>query len=70
MNIITGEKIQNLCDYYIGTLCDLNFNPVIRNQTSKHINLDNYDIEIIKKIKGKKYILLYSFNRWTNCKLQ
>lgn len=53
MNIITGEKIQNLCDYYIGTLCDLNFNPVIRNQTSKHINLDNYDIEIIKKLKVK-----------------
>lgn len=51
MNIITGEKIQNLCDYYIGTNDDFNFNPIIRNQTPKHINIDNYNIEIIKKLK-------------------
>lgn len=51
MNIITGEKIQTLCDYYIGTNDDFNFNPIIRNQTPKHINIDNYNIEIIKKLK-------------------
>jgi hypothetical protein len=51
MNLITGEKIQTLCDYYIGTNDDFNFNPIIRNQTSKHINIDNYNIEIIKKLK-------------------
>jgi hypothetical protein len=51
MNLITGEKIQNLCDYYIGTNDDFNFNPIIRNQTPKHINIDNYNIEIIKKLK-------------------
>jgi len=51
MNIITGKKIQNLCDYYIGTNDDFNFNPIIRNQTPKHINIDNYNIEIIKKLK-------------------
>ena len=51
MNLITGEKIQTLCDYYIGTNDDFNFNPVIRNQTPKHINIDNYNIEIIKKLK-------------------
>ena len=51
MDIISGEKIQNLCDYYIGTNDDFNFNPIIRNQTPKHINIDNYNIEIIKKLK-------------------
>lgn len=50
MNILTGEKIQNLCDYYIGSLYDFNYNPVIRNQTSKHININNYNIENIKKL--------------------
>lgn len=53
MNIITGEKIQTLCDYYIGSKDDFNYNPIIRTQTSKHINIDNYNIEIIKKLKVK-----------------
>lgn len=53
MNIITGEKIQNLCDYYIGSLDDFNFNPIIRNQITKHINIDNYNIENIKKLNIK-----------------
>ena len=53
MNIITGEKIQNLCDYYIGSLDDFNFNPIIRNQKLKHINIDNYDIENIKSLNIK-----------------
>lgn len=51
MNLITGEKIQTLCDYYIGTYDDFNFNPIIRNQKSKHINIDNYNIESITKLK-------------------
>jgi len=51
MNIITGETIQNLCDYYIGTKDDFNFNPIIKNQKSKHINIDNYNIESIKMLK-------------------
>tara|TARA_B110000967_G_scaffold204830_1_gene248112 strand:- start:4732 stop:5631 length:900 start_codon:yes stop_codon:yes gene_type:complete len=51
--MITGEKIQTLCDYYIGTNEDFNFNPIIKNQTSKHINLDNYNIEIIKNLRVK-----------------
>lgn len=50
MNILTGEKFQNLCDYYIGSLHDFNYNPVIRNQISKHININNYNIENIKKL--------------------
>lgn len=51
MNVISGEKFQMLCDYYIGSLDDFNFNPLIRTQSSKFINIDNYDIENIKKMK-------------------
>ena len=40
MNITTGEKIQQLCDYYIGSNYDFNFNPIIRTQINKHINIE------------------------------
>jgi len=53
MNIITGEKIQNICDYYIGSHEDFNFNPSIKNQVSKQINIDNYNIKNIKKLNIK-----------------
>ena len=33
MNIITGEKIQNMCDYYIGSLDDFHFDPNIKKST-------------------------------------
>lgn len=41
MDIITGEKIQNLCDYYLGTFQDLYKNPFIAKQKEKHILLEN-----------------------------
>ena len=50
MNIITGEKIQDLCDYYIGTRDDFNFNPFIRQQYKKQINIDNIDLYNIKTL--------------------
>ena len=50
MNIISGEKFQILCDYYIGKNNDFNYNPIIKNQSSKFINIDNYNIENIKKM--------------------
>jgi hypothetical protein len=53
MNIITGEKIQNLCDYYIGTLYDFDYNPNIKIQVRKQIDINNYNIEIIKKLNIK-----------------
>jgi hypothetical protein len=39
-DFISGEKIQQLCDVYIGTLNDLNYNPKISIETYKHINID------------------------------
>ena len=40
-NIVTGEKIQQLCDIYLGVDGDFNFNPTIARQPIKHIYLHN-----------------------------
>lgn len=40
MNVITGEKIQDLCDVYIGLVEDLYFNPFISKQTHKHLHIN------------------------------
>ena len=45
MDIASGEKIQNLCDYYFGTRDQLNYNPFIKSQTHKHMCIDSLDIE-------------------------
>lgn len=39
MNIITGEKIQQQCDVYIGYAEDFNCNPMIRVQKEKHLDI-------------------------------
>ena len=43
--IITGEKIQQLCDIYLGTNYDFNFNPLISIQTSKHLLIHEINTE-------------------------
>lgn len=40
MNIVTGEKIQQLCDIYLGNSSDFTFNPIIHNQPEKHVYLE------------------------------
>jgi hypothetical protein len=45
MNIVSGEKIQNLCDYYLGTQDQFNYNPFIKSQQFKHLCIDSLDIE-------------------------
>ena len=39
LQIVTGEKIQQIADIYIGTDDDFKFNPVIFNQPHKHCNI-------------------------------
>jgi len=41
MEIVTGEKIQQLCDIYIGDQSDFYANPVIANQPEKHCPLSS-----------------------------
>ena len=44
MDIVSGEKLQNLCDYYLGTSDQLNYNPFIKSQLFKHLCIDSLDI--------------------------
>ena len=43
--IITGEKLQQLCNVYFGFREDFDFNPVIKNQRKKQFILNNLNIE-------------------------
>lgn len=54
--IITGEKIQQLADIYIGHIDDLNYNPIIREQTNKHMNIDN----ITQSYNNPKIVFCYT----------
>ena len=45
MNIVSGENIQNLCDYYLGTHTELTFNPFVNSQQFKHLCIDSLHIE-------------------------
>jgi hypothetical protein len=55
-NIITGEKMQQLCDIYLGDFEDFIYNPVISHQKSKHIYLDS----INEYFNNPLYIFCYS----------
>jgi hypothetical protein len=39
-HIITGERIQQYCDLYLGIKDDFNFNPIIKNDNKKHFDLN------------------------------
>jgi hypothetical protein len=56
-NIITGEKLQNLCDVFCGKDTDLNFNPMISKQKNKH-----KDIKIIHSSWDNPRII-FCYNR-------
>lgn len=45
-NIVTGEKIQKLCDIYLGNDEIFNYNPNIATDTIKHIYLNNINSPI------------------------
>lgn len=40
-NIVTGEKLQQLADVYLGDPSDFQYNPCIATQTHKHQSLDS-----------------------------
>lgn len=43
--VITGEKIQQFCDVYIGEQCDFKFNPIVKKQQHKHVNINRINNE-------------------------
>ena len=54
--VVTGEKIQQLCDVYLGFEEDFQFNPLIKNQYNKHISLNN----LSSPYDNPLYIFCYS----------
>ena len=57
-NIITGERIQQLCDIYLGFNDDFTFNPLISHQVNKHCNLNS----ICEPFNNPTKIFCYSHN--------
>ena len=56
VNIVTGEKIQNICELYLGYNEDFNYNPLIKKDINKHFNLNNLN----KKLENPRIIFCYS----------
>ena len=54
--IVTGEKIQQQCNLYIGNAGDFNFNPIIAKQHDKHLHINS----INKEFDNPYYIFCYS----------
>jgi len=44
-HVVTGEKLQEIADVYIGETADFEFNPRIAVQTSKHLKLSDIPLE-------------------------
>jgi hypothetical protein len=57
-NIITGEKIQQLCDIYLGSTSDFHFNPNISRQFKKHKDISY----LIECFDNPHKIFCYSHN--------
>ncbi len=55
-DIVTGEKIQELCDVYCGIPSDLMRNPRIVSQMNKHLNLEQLNTEY----NNPKLVFCYS----------
>ena len=56
MNFVSGEKIQQLCDIYCGNSFHLNRNPIIKQQTEKHLDLETLQTEF----DNPKLVFCYS----------
>ena len=55
-DIITGEKLQNLCELFIGTINSINWNPKMKND-NRWIEINN----ILKSniiLENPKYIYM------------
>ena len=55
-SLLSGEKFQKLCDIYIGEQYDFDYNPIIKDDISKHVIVKN----IKEKFYNPKYIFVYT----------
>jgi hypothetical protein len=55
MDIVTGERIQDLCEQFFGDLCDINYNP-------KFVNSQKWMFCNNKSINNKSVIFCYTHN--------
>ncbi len=60
MEIIVGEKIQNISNYFLGDECDFRFNTYIYSQKNKHKYFNNLNNE--NQIDNEKIIFCYGHN--------
>jgi hypothetical protein len=60
MKIISGEKLQFLCDHFLGLRNQFNFNPNIRPFSSKFVFLE--DLNENNLLDNKKIVFCYSEN--------
>jgi len=60
--VISGEKIQLMCDYFIGSKEDINYNPVIYSEVIKHPWkwIDLFDKKLIE-IKSKSILKIFCY---------
>jgi hypothetical protein len=56
LNIITGEKLQDIANIFLGTNEDFIFNPYINSQSNKHKNI----LEITSEYNNPKIVFSYS----------
>jgi hypothetical protein len=54
--IVTGERIQEMCEIYLGEDADFNWNPVINKQKSKHVYLER----IVSEFNNPYYVFCYT----------
>ncbi len=66
LDIVTGEKIQMLCDHFLGTQKDFNYNPKIKPQVNKQIDINKFNYQF----DNKENIFCYThlINRCKNIK--
>jgi len=61
IEFITGEKIQNICDIFLGVEENFRYNPNVYKLKKKHIYIHQID----KYIDNKKYIFCYNTSRFS-----
>lgn len=58
MDVITGEKIQMIADFYIGELNDFKFNPIIWNKPEKHVSVHS---QTFPNIDGNHHVFIFCY---------